>query len=81
MRRANVETSRSSSGDSPHTPTASAIRCTSRRCTTSCGAIALRRGDLEGAAEYLTRAVAIAQRQGARSLELRSAASRFKILP
>ena len=45
------------------------------------GEVALRRGDLEGAAEYLTRAVAIAQRQGARSLELRSSASRFKILP
>ena len=45
------------------------------------GEVALRRGDLEGAAECLTRAVAIAQRQRARSLELRSAASRFKILP
>ena len=45
------------------------------------GEVALQRGDLEGAAEYLARAVAIAQRQGARSLELRSAASRFKILP
>ena len=45
------------------------------------GEVALQRGDLESAAEYLARAVAIAQRQGARSLELRSEASRINSFP
>ena len=42
---------------------------------------ARRRGDVDSAAECLTRAVAIALRQEARSLELRSAASPLTIPP
>jgi predicted ATPase len=41
-------------------------------------AVARQRGDREGAAEYLTRAIAVAQRQGARSLEQRSEAARLE---